>query len=756
MTKRMLIDATHPEETRVVVVDGTKLEEFDFETTNKRQLKGNIYLAKVTRVEPSLQAAFVEYGGDRHGFLAFTEIHPDYYQIPVSDREALLKQQRQDEIDAEAPAAVDGEGGDEVETVSGVEEDEIRVRSAVLPRYRIQEVIKRRQILLVQVTKEERGNKGAALTTYISLAGRYCVLMPNTTRGGGISRKIQSGEVRKRLRSVIASLEVSDGMAVILRTAGQERTKAEIRRDYDYLLKLWEHIRETTLESSAPALIHEEANLIRRSIRDLYSSQIEEVLVEGEEGYRVAKDFIRTLMPSHAKRVQRYRERLPLFTRYQVDSQFDTMHSASVQLHSGGYIVINSTEALVAIDVNSGRATRERNIEETATVTNLEAAEEIARQLRLRDLAGLIVIDFIDMDEGRNIRAVEKRLKEAVQSDRARIRMGRISSFGLLELSRQRLRPSLLEVSSIDCPHCGGSGHVRSVESSALHALRVIEEEGGRGRSAAIQATMPSPVALYLLNHKREALAQIEASHGMTVTIEPDDSPAPPNCVVQPLAAAAEKRPVARVEAVAETTEEAPPAEEPRRRRGRQRGEEKAAAVVEESGEATAEATRPESGEETGEGGKRRRRGRRGGRRRSRARGAEETPSTGAEVAEPVAEEVVAEEVVAEEVVAEEVVAETAAAVEGEAEIVKPKRRRRTRKRKSATETQAEAGSEPQTAPEPGPEPAPPAERDEAAPDNGAGEAPVGAADDESAATRPAPDDSDEPRRGWWQRIAGV
>ena len=520
MTTRMLIDATHPEETRVVVVSGNRLDDFDFESSRKSQLKGNIYLAKVTRVEPSLQAAFVDYGGNRHGFLAFNEIHPDYYRIPIEDREKILRQEaaaaeaEEEEIDAPAdaeaeeagdsepepvetlddasteeaaeedaapaddsngenagdeagpdgsgePAAADSagepEGEDEkprrrpgrgsraaraeknVDTVGGDEiEDMGERRRRTLRRYRIQEVISRRQIILIQVAKEERGNKGAAITSYISLAGRYCVLMPNTPRGGGISRKIANMADRKRLKKILDEFDIPDGMAVIVRTAGARRTKAEIRRDYEYLLKLWDEIRQRTLESTAPALIH-------RSIRDLYTKEIDEVLVEGDDGYRTAKDFMKLLIPSHAKRVRAYKEpQIPLFQRYQVEAQIDNIQSPVVQLKSGGSIVLNSTEALVAIDVNSGRATRERNIEETALKTNLEASDEIARQLKLRDLAGLIVIDFIDMEDGRNRHAVERRLKAAMGSDRARIQIGRISAFGLLEMSRQRLRPSVL------------------------------------------------------------------------------------------------------------------------------------------------------------------------------------------------------------------------------------------------------------------------------------------------------------------------
>ncbi len=532
MVKRMLIDATHSEETRVVVVNGTRLESFDVETSTKKQNKGNIYLAKIVRVEPSLQAAFVDYGGNRHGFLAFSEIHPDYYQIPVADRQALIAEQ-QAEAAREAAEQDAADNGEDVETLGGDEsEDEpaTRTRQRSVRNYKIQEVIKRRQIMLVQVVKEERGNKGAALTTYISLAGRYCVLMPNTARGGGVSRKITSAIDRRRLKAIMSDLDVPSSMAVILRTAGAERNKTEIKRDYDYLIRTWNQIRETTLASRAPALIHEEASLIRRAIRDVYSADLEEVLVEGEEGYRLAKDFMKTLTPSHAKKVQRYRDPImPLFHRFQVDSQLDAMHSPVVQLRSGGYIVINQTEALVAIDVNSGRATKERHIEETALKTNLEAAEEIARQLRLRDLAGLIVIDFIDMEESRNNASVEKRLKEALKNDRARIQMGRISAFGLLELSRQRLRPSLMETSFHACPHCGGTGMIRSTESTSIHILRIIEEEGVRQRSTEVTVTVHPMVALYILNYKRQALEDIERRYGIKVYLQGDESLIPPD-----------------------------------------------------------------------------------------------------------------------------------------------------------------------------------------------------------------------------------
>ncbi|MGO8915220.1 MAG: Rne/Rng family ribonuclease, partial [Stellaceae bacterium] len=638
MAKRMLIDAAHPEETRVVVLSGHRLEEFDFETSTKKQIKGNIYLAKITRVEPSLQAAFVEYGGNRHGFLAFNEIHPDYYRIPVGDRRAqeardarqreLVEDARRAEAgepaeyapeevpaempegspqaldlppdaaegngfaaesgaalpagaaspdvlydthageddpngederaglplpDAEAPrpeheamapepaeaypaaehAPVTEEGRaavEAIETVGGDEAEEApRQRVRPFRHYKIQEVIKRRQIMLVQVTKEERGNKGAALTTFLSLAGRYCVLMPNTPRGGGVSRKITSSTDRRRLKDLMSDLDVPDGMGVIVRTAGSERSKAEIKRDFEYLLRLWDEIRDLTLKSTAPALIYEEGNLIKRSIRDLYTRDIEEVLIDGEEGYHTAKAFMKMLMPSHTKRIKPYRDpTVPLFHRFQVEAQIDAIHSPVVQLRSGGYIVINPTEALVSIDVNSGRSTRERNIEETALKTNVEAAEEIARQLRLRDLAGLIVIDFIDMEEHRNQATVERKLKDAMRHDRARIQLGRISPFGLLEMSRQRLRPSLLEASTQPCPHCNGTGHIRSTESTALHVLRAIEEEGMRRRSAEISVAVPTAVALYILNHKREALVRSEQRYGFRVAIDSDDTLVPP------------------------------------------------------------------------------------------------------------------------------------------------------------------------------------------------------------------------------------
>ncbi|WP_151979262.1 MULTISPECIES: Rne/Rng family ribonuclease [unclassified Roseovarius] len=626
MATKMLIDATHAEETRVVVVDGNKVEEFDFESENKRQIAGNIYLAKVTRVEPSLQAAFVDYGGNRHGFLAFSEIHPDYYQIPVADREALMAEEEalanaqndEDEdrprrssggegrsdgrsegrnsrsrsrsrsrtraektqtddavatseisgmetIDledetaatAEVPEATspmervaetpveepedngaDEAGEDEPETDTrdhAAQDDEIEsvaeeddsedirpVRKPRARRYKIQEVVKVRQIMLVQVVKEERGNKGAALTTYLSLAGRYCVLMPNTARGGGISRKITNAVDRKKLKEIATEIDVPRGAGLIVRTAGAKRTKAEIKRDYEYLQRLWEQIRELTLRSMAPAKIYEEGDLIKRSIRDLYNREIDEVLVEGERGYRIAKDFMKMIMPSHAKNVKHYVDQQPLFARFQVESYLSGMFNPTVQLKSGGYIVIGVTEALVAIDVNSGRATKEGSIEETALKTNLEAAEEVARQLRLRDLAGLIVIDFIDMDERRNNASVEKRLKDKLKTDRARIQVGRISGFGLLEMSRQRLRPGMIEATTQPCPACHGTGLIRSDDSLALSILRQIEEEGVRRRSREVLVKCPVGIANYLMNQKRDHVAQIEGRYGLSVRIEGD------------------------------------------------------------------------------------------------------------------------------------------------------------------------------------------------------------------------------------------
>lgn len=535
MTKRMLIDATHVEETRVVIVDGTKLDELDIETSTKKQLKGNIYLAKVARVEPSLQAAFVDYGGNRHGFLAFNEIHPDYYQIPVADREALkealLEEDKDDEHETEADAETESAEDDEsderiVETVSENEADEVAARRfKQIKKYKIQEVIHRGQVLLVQVIKEERGNKGAALTTYLSLAGRYCVLMPNNARGGGVSRKITNAADRKRLKGIVSKLPLPMGMSVIVRTAGKERTSLEIKRDYDYLIKTWVQIRDTTMESSAPALIHEEGNLIKRALRDMYTRDIEEILIEGESEYKMARDFMKMLTPSHAKKVKLYKdETIPLFFRYQVEAQLEALHSNIVQLKSGAYLVMDQTEALVAIDVNSGRATKERNIEETALKTNLEAADEIARQLRLRDMAGLVVIDFIDMEEARNNHAIERRMKEALKRDRARVQMGRITGFGLMELSRQRLHSSFIETSYSVCPHCRGKGMIRSTQSASIHTLHVLEEESMKLRFSELHMTVPPETALYVLNYKRRDLNAIEAMYNVKIFLEADAS----------------------------------------------------------------------------------------------------------------------------------------------------------------------------------------------------------------------------------------
>ncbi|MEC7805611.1 MAG: Rne/Rng family ribonuclease [Pseudomonadota bacterium] len=577
MTKRMLIDATQSEETRVVLTGGNRVEDFDFEVSKRRPLKGNIYLAQVTRVEPSLQAAFIEYGGNRHGFLAFNEIHPDYYRIPMEDREALLAEQAID-LESSLPSELN-ESDDDEDTQSSQEENNLDqaatssennssesfrenedatdetgdaisktedVSNGLLEtnvdastsgrentngpvtrkpkRYKIQEVIARRQIMLIQVVKEERGNNGAALTTYLSLAGRYCVLMPNTPRGGGVSRKIISPLDRKRLKNVVEGLNLPDGMAAIVRTAGSERTKTEIKRDYEYLIRLWDQIRESTLVSTAPYLVHEEANLIKRSIRDLYTRDIDEILIEGEEGYKLAKSFMKTLMPSHAKRVQRFSSGgVPIFNKFKIETQLDYLYEPTVQLKSGGYIVLNQTEALVAVDVNSGRSTKERNIEETALKTNLEAAEEIARQLRLRDLAGLVVIDFIDMYENKNQHAIERKMRDVVKSDRARIQMSRISQFGLMELSRQRLRPSVMEASTQQCPHCAGSGVQRSIESAALQVLRNLEEEGISQQAAQVTVFVPTEIGFYLLNRKRDVLNEMEERYEFKILLNPDD-----------------------------------------------------------------------------------------------------------------------------------------------------------------------------------------------------------------------------------------
>jgi ribonuclease E len=556
----MLIDARHREETRIAVVKGNRIEEFDFESAERKQLKGNIYLAKVTRVEPSLQAAFIDYGGNRHGFLAFSEIHPDYYQIPKEDRDALLREEAEhaaEEAALRADYDSDDEEGDDEDDIERFEDDggvdpdvaeeleggeeageaprrkrksssddaaveDLRERRMNLRRrYKIQDVIHRRQVLLVQVVKEERGNKGAALTTYLSLAGRYCVLMPNTSHGGGISRKISNAGDRKRLKSIMADMQLPPSMGCIVRTAGLQRSKVEIKRDFDYLARLWDGIREATLQASAPALVYGDSDLIKRAIRDIYNKEIEEVIVEGEDGYRQAREFMRLLMPTHARRIKHYADPVPLFQRAGVEDQLSAMYHPVVQLKSGGYLVINPTEALVSIDINSGRSTREHSIEQTATATNLEAAQEIGRQLRLRDMAGLVVIDFIDMDNNSNVRKVEKAMKEALKNDRARIQIGRISSFGLMEMSRQRLRTGVLEASTRACPHCEGTGLVRTASSSGISALRLIEDEAARGRGSLLTLRASQEAAVYILNRKRADIAEIEDRYGVIVEIIP-------------------------------------------------------------------------------------------------------------------------------------------------------------------------------------------------------------------------------------------
>jgi len=773
MAKKMLIDATHAEETRVVVVDGTKVEEFDFESENKRQLAGNIYLAKVTRVEPSLQAAFIDYGGNRHGFLAFSEIHPDYYQIPVADREALLAEERayakamaeedekpkpkrrrrsrsrskaeevksddavetkevenngasgmdvvdlgeesvegsspmelvaetpvdtpesgeaaKKETPSDAPAddvkadeadtPTDAEGEDEPleatekdDRIESVADDDApeELRPARKPRprrYKIQEVIKVRQILLVQVVKEERGNKGAALTTYLSLAGRYCVLMPNTARGGGISRKITNAADRKKLKAIANEIEVPEGAGLIVRTAGAKRTKSEIKRDYEYLQRLWEEIRALTLKSIAPAKIYEEGNLIKRSIRDLYNREIDEVLVEGEEGYRVAKDFMKMIMPSHAKNVKLYNESMPLFARYQVEGYLASMFNPTVQLKSGGYIVIGITEALVAIDVNSGRSTKEGSIEDTALKTNLEASDEVARQLRLRDLAGLIVIDYIDMDERRNNNAVEKRLKDRLKNDRARIQVGRISGFGLMEMSRQRLRPGMIEATTQPCSHCHGTGLIRSDENLALSILRQLEEEGTRKRSREVLLKAPVGIANYLMNNKREHIAQIEARYGMSVRIEADPFLVSPDFSIEKFKTAS--RVVKQVSAPVVSG---------------------SAAIMDDIDDAeVVEEEAPVEAVEVGEGEaqpkKRRRR-----RRRRRGRGGDNAEATQNGEEAVKADAAPEGEAVAEDAAKDEAVAEAPAETEEKAEDEKPKRKSRKRApRKSAKAADAES-----------------------------------------------------------------
>jgi len=835
MTIRMLIDARHREETRVAVVKGNRIEEFDFESAERKQLKGNIYLAKVTRVEPSLQAAFVDYGGNRHGFLAFSEIHPDYYQIPKEDRDALLREEAEHAAEEEALRAREEEEHDEAEengdaafSESDDDEGEVRKpesvhneaadenavdrlrsrRMALRRRYKIQDVIRRRQVLLVQVVKEERGNKGAALTTYLSLAGRYCVLMPNTSHGGGISRKISNAADRKRLKSIMAELDLPKTMGCIVRTAGLQRTKTEIKRDFDYLARLWDEIRETTLQSSAPTLIYGDSDLIKRAIRDIYNRDIDEVIVEGEEGYRSARAFMKLLMPSHAKKVVAYVDPVPLFQRFGVEDQLAAMYQPLVQLKSGGYLVINPTEALVSIDINSGRSTREHNIEQTALSTNLEAANEIARQLRLRDMAGLVVIDFIDMEHSSNVRKVEKAMKEALKNDRARIQVGRISSFGLFEMSRQRLRTGVLEASTRQCPHCEGTGLVRTASSAGLSALRMLEDEAARGRGSRLALRLSQEAAFYLLNRKRPELAEIENRYGVSIEVLPDgtlegarmsvEASGPPPAYaprIEPVLIEAEDDDVLEIEDEEEESEESEEGEaQPqgeaeherndarrrrrrRRRRGRGRDDEAQESAIPET-EGTEEelteimAAEAEDGSAEGEGRrKRNRRGRRGGRHRGN-------------VAEPIAAEIAAEndDAISEDAAAapeqpsataEIVEAPTVPEAEPEVPVAEAKPRRRPRARK-AEEPVGPALMDAAEAPKPkAPRRKKAAEPAEAEPEaDGDAEAPAKpkrtrarkapATPVESvpepvndAAPEAEPEEVGAPRRGWWQRTFG-
>ena len=537
MIKKILIDARQPEETRVASINNEIIEDFEYEVNEKKQLKGNIYLARITRVEPSLQAAFVEYGGNRQGFLAFSEIHPDYYRIPVEDREKILEDVESKNEDDESFNSASKNIKIDNDTVDDEVNDEVqkKVKNNIYKNYKkIQEVISKRQILLVQVVKEERGNKGAALTTYISIAGRYCVLMPNTPRGGGVSRKIINSSDRQRLKKVVDGLEVPKEMAVIIRTAGSKRTKVEIKRDYQNLFVIWEEIKNKTLESNAPDLIYEEGSIVKKAVRDMYNSDVEEVLVEGEKAYKIAKEYMKALMPSHTKKVQQYTNKnLPLFQKYKIDTQLSEIFKPTVTLKSGGYLVINHTEALVAIDVNSGKATRERSIENTALNTNLEAAEEFAKQAKLRDLSGLIVIDFIDMEEQKNRNNVERKLKDSLKKDRARIQVGEISNFGLLELSRQRLRPSVSEISSELCDQCGGIGRIQSLEISAMQVLRGAEEFAISESKKEILVKTSSNVAVYILNNKIEQMKEIEERQNIKITFSNDNNFIPPDFLIE-------------------------------------------------------------------------------------------------------------------------------------------------------------------------------------------------------------------------------
>ncbi|MFL6853930.1 MAG: ribonuclease E/G [Sphingomicrobium sp.] len=825
MSMRMLIDARHPEETRVAVAKGNRIEEFDFESSEHKQLKGNIYLAKVTRVEPSLQAAFVDYGGNRHGFLAFSEIHPDYYQIPKADRDALLAEEAEhaaeeerlraaeygdEEYEAEEADDTGEDAGDPDSETNGDDESVVGTGSARSPvdesaaeelrkkrqalrrRYKIQDVIQRRQVLLVQVVKEERGNKGAALTTYLSLAGRYCVLMPNTSHGGGISRKISNGSDRKRLKSIISDLKLPSTMGLIVRTAGLQRTKTEIKRDFDYLARLWDEIREKTLGSSAPALIYRDSDLIKRAIRDLYHREIDEVVVEGEDGYKAARGFMKLLMPSHVRRVTPYSDPTPIFQRYGVEDQLSAMYHPVVQLKSGGYLVINPTEALVSIDINSGRSTREHNIEQTAYATNLEAASEIARQLRLRDMAGLVVIDFIDMEQSSHVRKVEKAMKEALKNDRARIQVGRISSFGLMEMSRQRLRTGVLEASTKACPHCEGTGLMRTASSAGLSALRIIEDEAARGRGDKILLRAGTEAAVYVLNKKRGELAEIEERYGVTVEISIEEifegarmtvessgpRPQPKERPVQAVIPIEEEEEEEYLpeEEEAEAEEEAPRGDREddseagtRRRRRRRRGgrsrrregepaevsesAEDLPEMAEQAGEAEALGAEEEAEDAAASGEAKKPRRRRGGRGR---RGREEAGAgAGAEIATD--EPPMADLPIAEEPAPAEVEPEAEAEVEE-----KPKERRRPRARKKLEDAAVPEAVEPAAAEA---APAAPAAEDKPKPRARAKKKPEDAPAEpkpaaRKAAAKPTPEPSNEdapgePRRGWWQRTFG-
>ncbi|HET9428205.1 MAG TPA: Rne/Rng family ribonuclease [Allosphingosinicella sp.] len=830
MTMRMLIDARHQEETRVAVIKGNRIEEFDFESAEHKQLKGNIYLAKVTRVEPSLQAAFVDYGGNRHGFLAFSEIHPDYYQIPKEDREALLREEaehaaeearlRAAEMDQEDDGGVvevdeepmsaesDDDGADDVpappeDAENGSEESDAeslrRKRQNLRRRYKIQDVIRRRQVLLVQVVKEERGNKGAALTTYLSLAGRYCVLMPNTTHGGGISRKISNGSDRKRLKQIMADLDLPPSMGLIVRTAGLSRTKTEIKRDFDYLARLWDEIREKTLQSSAPALVYQDSDLIKRAIRDIYNRDIDEVIVEGAEGYRDARNFMKLLMPSHVRRVKEYADPVPLFQRYGAEDQLSAMYQPVVQLKSGGYVVINPTEALVSIDINSGRSTREHNIEQTAYATNIEAAHEIARQLRLRDMAGLVVIDFIDMESNGHIRKVEKAMKDALKNDRARIQVGRISSFGLMEMSRQRLRTGVLEASTRPCAHCEGTGLMRTASSAGLSALRMLEDEAARGRGSRLVLRAGRDAAIYLLNRKRAEISDVEQRYGVLIEVLIEEGFEGAKMTVESFGPPPAERPRPAPVSVLPVPEDDFIEDEDE--------EEEEEQAEESEGETQARAPRRESREERGEGGegrgRRRRRGRRGGRRRDRGEGEGEREAVAGEERAEAPTTEPGEASAPEELVREALPVET----QGEEPARKSRRRPRARKRDESVVAEvaaAESGApgpaeaapeapaasvEPQATPEEASETAPakpkrtrrkrPVEAE--APTAAAGgekSAPAAANDQEAAPRRgrrkaPAPvaepvaenaseagedgtNEDGSPRRGWWQRTFGA